>query len=415
VLPGQDFEQIMLFMRKLAFQQFSLQRNADGAAIARQLIMFGSLSPKSKLSSDFIRESGISAREFCILSFALLALILQTPSPRMIRADEFRKVESSIEPGSAERFFRFLAKTIPELHQWLTADKKKTIPVADQRILPSPLLDAPLLANAPNEFLIYHPALLMRALESMIYRTLRRASSNFGDFGQIFQSYVADCLDCGGVKYQDERALQRLLPGTGECVDFLVVENESNILIEAKGVEMPSLGKVAQNSEFLMRAIKPSIKAIRQGQATRQRMSHLPVDALPVSERVNTYLMVVTFDDLYLGTSEMFRVFFGTSLLPRLERRYGSPLPIPFDNLFFLSVAELEALMALVREGKTTIVTALRKAQQNDRDMRTQKFQFGQHLESLGLNAKMLAIILDALGQMGDECTKRREAFENRS
>jgi hypothetical protein len=234
-----DVQGLLLFMRKLAFQQFPIQGGPDPAPYARQLIMFGSLQENHSLRVDFMRESGVSPREFCLLSFGLLSLVVKSPVPRAINPAEFLKIESPDEPGSVSRFFRFLARTIPELHEWLTTEAIKQIPPEDQRILPSPLLEAPLLANVPDQFLIYHPALLMRSVETMIYRTIKRSSARFGDeFGKIYERYVETCLECSRLPYLNEKALQTLLPGQGKCVDFLIVEDGSNILIDAKGVEM---------------------------------------------------------------------------------------------------------------------------------------------------------------------------------
>ena len=112
--------------------------------------MFGDLQDHHSLRVDFTREACVSPREFCLLSFGLLSLALKNPVPQMFHPVEFAKIESPDETGSALKFLRFVARTIDELHLWLTSEPFKTVSVADQRILPSPLLAAPLLAYRPD-------------------------------------------------------------------------------------------------------------------------------------------------------------------------------------------------------------------------------------------------------------------------
>ena len=404
-----DYQHWMLFMRQLAFQQFALQHGPDGSSVARQLILFGSLQPNHRLQVAFMKETGVSIQEFCILCFGLLTLALQTPAPRAINPLDLKKLESSGEPGSVDKLFRFLGKTIPELHTWLAADKYRSIPIADQRILPSPLLDVPLLANAPNQYFIYHPSLFIRSLETVVYRTLRRTNpEKFGDhFGPMFEHYVARCMDCAGLEYLDEGALKAVLMGTGKCVDFSIVESNCNVLIDAKAVEMPPWGRVSDNAEFLMRAIKSSVNAMRQGLETRRRIDLLPPESRSKFGTGETFLVIVTFDDLYLGTNKNFQSIFGGTLLPRLEQDYGSQLAIPFENMFFLSISELESLLEMIRIGKTTFVSALRHARQQDGDRATQKLQFIQHLDSLGLAPTRLPLVTEALEDIAQKCTHR--------
>lgn len=407
-----DIDNFMLFMRKLAFQQFPIQGGVDPAPYARQFIMFGDLQENHGLRVDFTRETGVSPREFCLLSFGLLSLALKSPVPRHFNPVEFQKIESPDQPGSALKFFRFVARTIDELHHWLTSDPFKKVSVTDQRILPSPLLEAPLLVYRPDQFFIYHPALLMRALETMIYRTVKRCSPKFGDlFGKIYERYLERCLDCTGVHYRTEAEMQKLLPGPGKCVDFVVVENDCNILIDAKGVEMPSMGKVVENAEYLLQAIKPAVKAIRQGLETHQRMRRLSADTGLTIGQKEAFLLIVTVDDLYLGPNQNFERLFGASLRPRLEKDYGQPLSIPFENIFFLTVGEFEILCAMVGEGMTTLTAALEFAQQKGAPLNKLKLTFRQHLVDLGWRGRKLPFIMETIDEIGEECTLRANRF----
>jgi hypothetical protein len=167
-----SYEHASLFMRHLAFQQFWLQRGASGDALVRQDLIFSSLTDNHPFSRDFRQATGIRPVESIDLSFALLATLLKDPSPRIINRQWFRTIEGSLSPDVVDRFFSGLSKTIAEFHVWLSNATQKNIPIADQRILPTPLLEFPLIRNDPDTYTVLFPTLAMRSMETIIYRTL---------------------------------------------------------------------------------------------------------------------------------------------------------------------------------------------------------------------------------------------------
>jgi hypothetical protein len=407
-LPN-EYEHVNLFMRHLAFPQFSLQQGPDGAAVARQDILFASLPLDHPFQREFLRLTGIAIADFTEMCVGILSLILKEPSPLVITRQDFHLLEPSLPGGALDKFFRHLSKTIPELRDWLNSPEIKSISVADQKILASPLLKAPLLADG-SRYLVYFPPLMLRSLEAIIYRTLRENDpSAFGaTFGPIFERYVGDCLANGEISHLDEDLLSAALGGEGKCVDFLVAQEDCTILIDAKGIEMSALGRVSHHAETLLRAIKSSaVKAIAQGVETSLRLRRAGTSALLPWGEQETFLVVVTFDDLFLGSNIDFEAIFGDSLLPRLQRDFGEPLPIPLKNVFFLTIKEFEDLVARIRVGSTTFGAALRHAQSQDAEFRTKKFHFQQHLATLCPHTKLLPMLEGALESLYSRCIQR--------
>jgi hypothetical protein len=397
------------FFRKLSFQQFGLQYGADVAAVARQLSLFRALPLNHRLQGEFRAISGVSINDFCIFSTAMVYLVMQSPQARFFVPEALRPLETQSEPGAIDRFLRFISKNLPELHVWLGADDFKDLPIADQRILPSPLLDAPLIVIEADHFFYYHPPLLVRSLEQSVYRNLRRSDpSRFGnDFGPLFERYVRRCLDCAQMSYLDEAALQTALTGAGECVDFLIAEDSHNVLIDAKAVEMSPLGRVSNDTDQLAKAVSAAKKAMGQGMATTLRMRGLPPGSTPAFGQGANFLIVVTYDDLFLGSPYYFSEIFADTIQQQLEDRYGNPLPIPFINIFLITIGDLEVLLQLFREGKTTLVTALRYARQQDLRMDTRKFQFSQHLKSLAAPSEHFPLVQEAITPLAEEMERR--------
>jgi hypothetical protein len=231
-----------------------------------------------------------------------------------------QNIEQSLPLGTVDNFLQSLSKSVPELHSWLVETEFKDISVADQKILPTPLLDKPLIRDDSGKYNIISPTLLMRSLELFIYRTLRHNDpAGFGDkFGSMFERYVGRCLTDAELRYIDENGLKAKLPGSGKCVDFLLIEDHCQVLIDAKGIEMSPRGRVSHGAELVLQAIKSSaVKAIEQGMTTSARIRNLPATNALARGREEVFLLVVTFDDLFLGSNFDFGAIFGEQLLPR--------------------------------------------------------------------------------------------------
>ena len=139
----------------------------------------------------------------------------------------------------------------------------------------------------------------------------------------------------------------------------------------------------------------------------QQRLKQACLPDLMPKDGGASFLIVVTFDNLYLGNNQVFRAIFGDIILPRLEAKFGNPLPLPLDNIFFLTIKELEDLLSRVQLGLTTIGAALQFAKDQDTDRETQKFLFEQHLESLGPNGKLLPFLDQGLNDLFERCIQR--------
>jgi len=405
-----DYDHVYLFMRQLAFQQFWLQHGPHGEALVRQDLLFSALPPDHPLPREFKRLTGVSPGEFLDLAFAVFSLLMQDPAPKMIERKHFDLIVPGLSPGALDGFLRHLSRRGDELTAWLNQPEHVGRPPADQLILPTPLVESPLVQNVFGHYLVLSPVLTMRALESVVYRTLRRGDpAAFGQkFGPVFERYIGRCMDSARVKYLDEAGLKGLLPGTGKVVDFRVAEADCTVFIDAKGIEMSALGRVSQTGELLLRTLKESgVKAIEQGMATINRVKALAKES-PIADRgEEKFIVIVTFDDLFLGSNYEFGSLFGSGFVPRLERQLGGPLPVPLEHVFFLSIDEFERMLVKVYDGGNTIGSLLRHARTNDADGKTRKFHFQQHLESVAKQSKRIPMLQDGLEELCKRCIRR--------
>lgn len=402
-LPS-DYSHVTLFVRQKAFQQFWIYQPADGSALARQEILFGGLDAKHRFSRQFLDVTGISISEYLNLAFSLMALVLHEDNRRFVDRGDFTNLEPKVDAKRIDSFLAHLSRTPEQLHGWLIQPQIKNVKLADQFVLTSPFSRAPFL-RVGSRLHVYYPPQVYRALEQAIYRPLRDIDpADFGRvFGPMFETYVANVLADAGVAFSNEAKLMAQLPGTGKVVDFVVVEDDCNILIDAKGVEMSATGRTATTSHQVYSTIKNSaMKAVVQSMETLGRMRKAP-SGRPWGNN-ETFLIVVTFESLYLGSSSDVGTTFDGSLGADLQKQFGLPSPFPLENVFFLSIREFEDLLARVRAKKTSILRSLRQAKELDRNPKTRKFDFSLHLTAQGESAGRLPFIDAGLERLQQRC-----------
>ena len=402
-----SFSHVTLFLRQKAFQQFWIYPDPDGSALARQEILFGGLAANHGFARQFLGLTGVPITEYLELTFGLVALVLSEENRRFVDRDNFRNLEPRMDAEKIDSFLAHLSRTPAQLRAWLDEPAMRNVAIADQFGLPSPLNSAPFLRVGDRLHVYYLPQ-VYRTLEKAIYRPLRAIDpAEFGRvFGPMFEAYVANVMKDGGVAFTNETELKRRLPRTGKVVDFLVVEDDCNILIDAKGVEMSAAGRTATTARQLYSTVKNSaMKAVAQGMETLGRIRQAPVGH-PWG-KLETYLIVVTFESLYLGSSSDVGKTFDDSLGADLKKQFGQPYPFPLENVFFLNIQELEDLLARVRDKKTTILKMLRVAKEADADPKTRKFDFKLHLVAQGESSERLPFIEAGLDRLQSRCISR--------
>ena len=398
-----EYGHINLFMRHLAFRQFWLQYSFDGVAIARQELLFCSLPVEHQFQRDFRRMTGLSCADFSELGWGLAAMFIGDQKRRVFHRENFLTLNADFCARALDPFLRTISRSLNELTELLSTQGEKKRSIMDQILLPTPMVYFPIWKRG-DDYIPFSPTLLYRAVEQFIYRTLKKNNpSEFSArFGNIFQRYVNDCLRDAHLTPLDESSLTEML-GTGKCVDYLVRDRVCSVLIEAKGVEVSGLGRVAHEAEFVVQSIKASaVKAIRQGMDTARRLK-----ANGQHNSSQTYLLVVTYDALHLGSNTDFTAMFGMKFIESLKMDFGDPLPIPIENVFFITIAELENLLAMIRENNTSWSQVMQRAQQNDSKPESHKFLFQQHLDSMGIQVKRLPRIQSAVDELCERCERR--------
>lgn len=377
-LPSQ-YENVFLFLRNIAFQQFWIQEAFYAMRISRQSLLFGHLGKNHVLQETFKNATNVSINEFLELSIALLTITFRN-DPKF--TDEwFSTLQKEYPEGTINRFLNCLTKDIDGIKAYLK-NERDTTNIAYEFYEKSPLKRYPLL-KTNDGYLYYSPNLLFDAIENFIYDTLRLQDPHgFMDkFGNMFEKYVEKGIIYSELPYLTEAALEKHSNGK-KIIDFVIISDDINILVDAKGVEMNYLGKVSHLSEVIRDKTKVSVvKGIRQAYDT--------VNFLKNTENINgikigkgsTYLLIVTFKDLYVGNGKDYQNYIAKSTFDMIEQEYGEKL-IPPQNMYFISIDDLDQFFYCIKYG-INAKDILERAVIADNSPETMKFIFRQHLVEL--------------------------------
>jgi hypothetical protein len=96
----------------------------------------------------------------------------------------------------------------------------------------------------------------------------------------------------------------------------------------------------------------------------------------------DNYLLVITFKDLYVGNGQDFYNSIAKEKLDNIVNGYEGTQWIPFRNMYFLSIDDLDIFVQGIKDGKMKLTEEFRKAVEADTTPSSKKFVFRQHISS---------------------------------
>lgn len=382
-LPS-EYPSIQLFMRGMAFQQFPYQEPLALEKIGRQWALFADLPEDSYLERTFRETFDLGIKDFLSLSFLLSARLIKNPV-KSLRKEYFGPVAEEFGEGVVAAFLDSLSAKLPDVRVALKVETRGTR--HPQELMDySPLSRWPLIV-LEDSYLTWYPTLLFRRLETFVYDSLKtfNAARFMDKFGPIFESYVDRAIGDSGSDYLREKDLIPLLDG-GKCVDFIIDEGDCVVLVDAKAVEMSVVARSTPNPGLVRDRTKGTLlKAIEQSHSVWSKKDRLPLkkscgDIIP-------YVMIVTFKEHYLGNGLKYSMAVADADIQRIQAAYGGA-SIPLENIYFLTIDDLDYLSEGVRRGRLSYSEALRHAVASDEDPKTAKFTFTQSIRELELGDK---------------------------
>lgn len=408
-----EFEGLTLFMRALAAQQFLYQHPLNLDGLARQHALFAGLEKGHFFEREFLRAKGLPIEVFVKLALGLLTKFLETPGYTIHRS-YFAPLEQDISPEHIDAFLAAVSVNIEDLPVALgdLAQRERRM---TEFVEETPFIGFPLIRVAGAYWCVY-PEILHRSIGHFVFDALKKADLvRFNlHFGRRFEKYVGEYISATGLPFATEEELDQKLPGQGNLVDFLVVDGNANIFIDAKGVEMAPRGRIAHLRDVVRGATENSLlKAVEQGQAVNARLLLLERDDPVVQWRAESFLIAVTYKELYIGNGLMLSSAVGEEALNRILSAYPQAQRIPLERIYFLTIDELERLMQMVKEGRISLHAALKRAETTDADPQKRKFMFSMHLQDWPESQGLSSPLADSFAPVIDDLQDILETREN--
>lgn len=364
--------EIHLYLRKLAYQQFWLQRTESiPFGLAYQYLLFGDLPTHHPFQTLFESETGVSISEFIHLAYSLFQYLLIDDSKILLMKEWFFAEAQAYSWDTVVSFLDSVSITTDDAQLWLAKHENNKSAayrtIASEYFEHSPFARFPLFKHEGKYFVI-SPTLLLNSLSTFVYDELRRVDADafMNKFGNMFQKLLDRSLRSVGLNILTEDDLLRHFGrNSGEkVVDFLVTDKDCNVFVESKGVSMRWEGMVAQLPETLRRerSVRSIVAAVRQAYDLSSRIHAGDcIGGTKVGGGEN-YLLVVTMKDFFVGSGQDFRQYIAPVKIDEIVADYGGKEHIPLKNIFFVSIDELHIVLGEVAHGSWTVSQFMKDA-----------------------------------------------------
>lgn len=354
------------------------------------------MDPKSYIATTFQRLTGLTIPRFLELAQGLFIRFSEGHETR-IAAKWFGDLRGAYSAQEIDSFLRTLSKSLSDVRLALLARDKDNISKGRPDRAPAeyweqtPFINYPLISKG-SEYIMWDRYVLYRCVEHFIYNLLRADNAKLfmAHFGPVFERYVEKAIVLMGLPFATEAQLKAAFGEESDAIDFIISEGDANIFLDAKGVEMSYQGKSTHESSELARWLDTSaLKAIKQAHKVMSKLQVTADNSVLLRRRATNYLITVTYSELYVGSGRTLAEAVGPDKLAPLMATSSGIDPIPLENMYFMTVQEFELLCEAVRSGQATLTQLLNHAIENDKDPRTQKFDFGLHLASAGIDVRV--------------------------
>ncbi|WP_144391758.1 GapS1 family protein [Pleionea sediminis] len=383
-----EYTHYNLFFRNVAYQQFYYQDDFSLPRLIRQYIFFCDKPKNHSINCMFEGEYKIGVKEFTMLSLYLMTLINDSKSIEISRA-QFKEFDRNFGGEKVDMFLDAISVRIEDVKRNILKYENTTSnKFYSEYYEESPFHYFPLIKISSYYYCI-HKSILGKLLENFVYDSLTKISREEFNrhFTKIFEKYVEDIFVDNFPSAWTERKLKTVVNNDSKVVDLLYSNKDVNIFIDAKAVEMPHRGKVSDSSNIVLGRVKSSaLKAIKQACELNSFLNYNSDSQLPKYKR-ESYLLVITMKDLFLGNGVSFFESVAVGKYEELHEEFGESNCIKPSNIYFITIDDFDFLMQLKKEESLDLIDIIRDATVRDSRSQTRMFHFTQHLHKLNLNS----------------------------
>jgi hypothetical protein len=218
-------------------------------------------------------------------------------------------------------------------------------------------------------------------------------------FGKTFQEYVNKSLGHSNYRIYSEKDHISHFGPNRKASDFSFVFKDSLFIIEAKAGQLPNIGKISHSQSLVADKVQDVIlDGFIQGSETAacfEEFGYFETGPKPK----NKFLLVVTFHDFYISSGAYFAENVNTKAEEHIKDRFLGNLPIPLENMFVISVRELDLLVSMIERGldPQEALTSFSKA---NLDSQNRCFSFSQHLETTKIPTELPSFLLKRIAHI---------------
>ncbi len=385
-----------LFMRTIVFQQLLYQRRSTINMIGRQMVYFDGLAESEYIPQTFRKLTGLSLKRFLDLAMIFHAGFLGNMPARYHITTSWFVPDKLGGLDEVELFLSLFSDSLLGMRSNLVARDAITLRAgrmprsASEYAEQSPLIRKPLLTSVQGGYVMIDPHLLENCLENFVYNTLRNYDVDrfMSNFGPLFERYVHLGVEYSGLPFRTEDELKLLLRKKQgrNLIDFLILDDDSHVFVDAKSAEMNYRGTVTQDPVELASLLNSSLlKAVQQANSVIADLVQINSEDLVFRPRERNYLIVVSYARTNIGNGLALAEAVGTSAIEEVVAAHPGGLQVPIENMYFLTIEEFDRLIPQIAAKNISLVGALERAKRLDRDPITARYMFEQHLEEWGL------------------------------
>ncbi|MEO3866687.1 GapS1 family protein [Rheinheimera fenheensis] len=385
IAVGVDTSPLSVQIRALVAPQITFQKSSRGMIyffLRMKKIIAADSNQETTFKSSFRKRHGIEFETFYELTF-ILCIYCMTKKTEIF---SYSVLAENLTPhypvDDVIKAVNILSCTLSELVKKASREPERAIH-NNEYFKESLFLDSPLLLTRKG-ILVVHPTVVMIGISESIVRCfLKDQQSNRTVFTRCFEEYINQIHQEFSILYLREDELQKFYAHNNirdrMVIDFLVLEKNANIFIDAKGVDPTNPVLSATSRYVISRRIEDHhVKAIRQIIDTIDILSSNNFDKITSIE--NRFGLVITHQDFFLGTGDRILSFLHDSIRSELEILAKDKLH--FSNIHFMTIDQYEKLHRVVSESEANLVDFFSFVKESELEPVTMKMTMDMYIES---------------------------------
>lgn len=356
-----DQQSVQLTLRPMVLQQAWYQGDTtvDVKALTRQYLWYA--KNDSPYNKKFSAAYGLTLKEFYMISlYLLIGCVSDAKGVVGINLyDMLCKLSPSIPMSHILRYLSIVTVRSEDLPSFFRLHiLKGEVHQQSEYLQTTPLRRRPILLDG-DSLVVLHPKLFSRSIAMLMPDLLNEIKElKFKDhFGPEMEGYIGQLFESSAIEHYKEAELNAFCRvdsvAKGKMADYMV-PGEVNVVFESKAIEPGDVVSAVFDSERLRSHLTRNfIKGVVQCQESVWRLSK--TKRFKGAEFVG---VVVTHEDFWFSSAEDIVKFIDPDLNARLRK--NGVLPMPFENILFITIDMVESLIEAVAQGDISLGSFLK-------------------------------------------------------